>query len=785
VARIWSWQTAPGSGFDAALIRLGMALAALALVPNAACAQTAPPRAPAPPAPVDPALQALTPDSALADPMQWALDSEAAHAPPDPESLAAIATLGKDSTTPVTDNALAAIPGLTIAWPDSFALPPIPLLTPDADIAAAASVTRAAGDALDVALPRGGWRGPLGADAVVKHVAPGIDLVFAKDELIPELDDVADRFVALSSLHTLGRGEDNLAQLSRRAHDDGDLLVQILRLYGYYDAEVSQNLIGLAPTASAPAPATKGRPAAAAQATARFEVVPGSRYALGRIDLRPDTASPPAPASAIVGLDTISQSADRVALLGALALKPGDPAQTEAIQAGRDRLIDQLGHGGFAFAKVGDPALAVDHATHLADLALPVIPGGKYRFGTVHSSLPRYLNAHHLQRMARFRSGTLYDQRLVEDFRRVVLSTGIIGSVAVTPHEVAPPTDAAPGVADIDVKLTKGPEHTIAAQIGLSNGEGFEIDGSWEDRNLFPPEGMLRLHGILGTRQQLAGATLRRSNFLARDQAINLSVYAQSLDTNAYRARTLSAILTLDKQSTLLFQKKWAWSLGAQVIATKQQKVGAPAGTPFVPYFIGALPMKLAYDGSNNLLDPTRGLRIAVTVSPAISIQDGPRSSYVTTQLDASSYQPITSRVVLAERVRVAAINGTAIANIAPSQRLYAGGGASVRGYGYQAVGPRDATNTPIGGLSLTEFSLEARVRTGFADGALSVVPFIDAGSIGETPTPVTRGAKIGAGLGLRYKTNFGPIRFDIGTPLNRSPGDSRIGVYISLGQAF
>jgi translocation and assembly module TamA len=135
--------------------------------------------------------------------------------------------------------------------------------------------------------------------------------------------------------------------------------------------------------------------------------------------------------------------------------------------------------------------------------------------------------------------------------------------------------------------------------------------------------------------------------------------------------------------------------------------------------------------------------------------------------------------------VRLGSINGTALDNLAPSQRLYAGGGASVRGYGYQDVGPRNIYNTPTGGLSVSEFSLEARVRTGLADGAFSVVPFIDAGMVGETPTPTMRDAKVGAGIGVRYKTNFGPIRFDIGTPLNPSPGDSRIGVYVSLGQAF
>ena len=187
----------------------------------------------------------------------------------------------------------------------------------------------------------------------------------------------------------------------------------------------------------------------------------------------------------------------------------------------------------------------------------------------------------------------------------------------------------------------------------------------------------------------------------------------------------------------------------------------------------------------NGMLDPVRGVRVAITATPAISIQDGPRSSYVMTQLDASTYQSVSHGVVLAERVRLASINGTSIDNIAPSQRLYAGGGASIRGYGYQDVGPRNASNNPIGGLSVAEFSLEARVKTGLLDGSLSVVPFLDAGMAGATPTPTMRGAKFGAGIGIRYKTTFGPIRVDLGTPLNRSRGDSRIGVYIGLGQAF
>jgi translocation and assembly module TamA len=39
--------------------------------------------------------------------------------------------------------------------------------------------------------------------------------------------------------------------------------------------------------------------------------------------------------------------------------------------------------------------------------------------------------------------------------------------------------------------------------------------------------------------------------------------------------------------------------------------------------------------------------------------------------------------------------------------------------------------------------------------------------------------------VGLRYRTGFGPIRVDVGTPLNPRNGDSRVGVYVALGQAF
>ena len=198
-------------------------------------------------------------------------------------------------------------------------------------------------------------------------------------------------------------------------------------------------------------------------------------------------------------------------------------------------------------------------------------------------------------------------------------------------------------------------------------------------------------------------------------------------------------------------------------------------------YFIGALPTTLSYDGSDDLLDPTRGFRLSGRLSPELSLE-GNAFGYARVQVDASAYRTVATGAVLAGRVRLGTIAGAPRDAVAPSRRFYAGGGASVRGYSYQGIGPRDPNNVPIGGRSLAEFSIEARVK---AFGNFGLVPFLDGGNISTGTLPSFTDLRFGAGVGVRYYSNFGPIRIDVGTPLNPQRGDARVAVYVSLGQAF
>ena len=150
----------------------------------------------------------------------------------------------------------------------------------------------------------------------------------------------------------------------------------------------------------------------------------------------------------------------------------------------------------------------------------------------------------------------------------------------------------------------------------------------------------------------------------------------------------------------------------------------------------------------------------------------------------ASGYMPLQdgARTVLAARVRMGSIIGGDELSI-PSDRLfYSGGGGSVRGYEYQGVGPRLDDNTPRGGLSLFETSLEVRRDIGERWGAAA---FVEGGAIGFQETPNFSNMRWAAGVGVRYKLPFGPIRADVAFPLDTRPGDPDFQVYVSIGQAF
>jgi translocation and assembly module TamA len=585
----------------------------------------------------------------------------------------------------------------------------------------------------------------------------------------PERDEFIQRFTDLSSLAQLDGEADPAPQIAARARADETLLSDILRTYGYYDGMVLRQLSGGRRSRENGAGDSDD---IATEPSVRFDILPGTQYRFGAVGLGglPDLAEP-----------------DASRLIAAFGIKPGDPLYADRIIDREIELRVALGESGYPFAELGEPDLLIDHARREGDLTLPVAPRGKYAFGAVVSSDPEFLSSRHFQRIARFDPGDIFQQSLETDLRRAIIATGLVSSVTITPRETRAPEGGEPGEVALDVAFERAPLRTIAGAIGYGTEDGFKVEGRWEHRNLFPPEGALRLRGILGTREALASVGVRRNNFRGRDQVLNVDLFASDITTLAVDARGFGLRGTFEKVSNILFQKPLSWQMGGELLYTDERNRLARNSTIALPrqtYLIGGLFGSVTLDGSDDLLDPSSGYRTTFFLAPEASRSEGEDSFYLRAQADASYYRQVHSTVIAA-RLRMASIQGAARQDIAPSRRLYSGGGGSVRGYGFQGVGPRNDRGEAVGGGSLVEFSLEARIETGLLGGAIEVVPFIDAGTVALGSTPDFRFVQWGAGVGIRYKTSFGPIRVDVAAPINPTQFDSPVVVYVGLGQAF
>lgn len=672
---------------------------------------------------------------------------------------------GPDEAVP--ESAMEPMPDIGIAWPDAdggvdttiFAAPaPVPADTPDVDGAGTPEEALVGGAPATDTPPAPAPDGIILVDPaqseerLAEYADDGSERRY--EVVINGLDSIADdqfrdRFAELSVLNENRGKPANLAQINRRMKQDNEVLDRLLRAKGYYDARIR-------PAVMPPDGTSKGR------LRVVFDAAPGGLYTLSRVNVN--------------GLDAAGTRAP--VLRTAFPVNVGDPIDADRILDAQRELSLALREFGFPFSRVEEPVVEIDHETQKGDLDIVVTPGAFRIFGAiiVEPGTRRIFSARHVQDIARFNTGDSYAASSVEDLRAAIVATGLVSSVSLTPR------DAGDGEhVDIVVNMTRAPMRTIAGEVGYGTGEGYRAEVSWQHRNFFPPEGAITLRGLIGTKEQLAGIAFRRNNFKARDRVLTAAFTARHQTLDAYSARTLSLAAGLERQTNILFQKKWTWSVGAELLGSKERNaIGRQTMRTERTYFIAALPTGLTYDGSNDLLDPTEGFRLGGKLSPELSLQGG-AFGYVRAQVDASGYMPVSDKIVVAGRVRLGTILGSNAERIAPSRRFYAGGGASVRGYAYQAIGPRDANNDPRGGKSLAEFSLEARVRLG----AFGLVPFLDAGNISSDPLPSLTDMRYGAGVGVRYYSNFGPIRIDVGTPLNRQKGDSRIAVYVSLGQAF
>ena len=497
-------------------------------------------------------------------------------------------------------------------------------------------------------------------------------------------------------------------------------------------------------------------------------VVPGPRFELSEIEVLWAEPSPDAETSAAVRED--------------IGLTPGEPGRAADIISAEGRIVAGLTRRGYADAAAQPRRVVVDHATITVQPSFRIASGPLVRLDGVRLETRGPTNPAWVAGLAPWSEGEVYDPEDVAELERRLLETGVYDGVGVA----LAPTDQTntDGNRPVVVTLTDRPRRILEAGATFSTAEGSGVDLIWTWHNRFGRADTLVWQARAADVDSRLGASLSLPHWRRPGETLRLSGAILNEDTDAYRRTALA--LAADLQQRL---GKTSWiSYGVGLDAGQYDENRFDPVTQLPINFDRDLVILTArgsayLDRSNDPLDPTTGWRLTASAQPtAVAGED--TVLFLRTEAQATAYLPLQddAKTVLAGRVRIGSILGGEELTV-PSDRLfYSGGGGSVRGFEYQGVGPRLPDNTPRGGLSLFETSIEVRrdVWRNF-----QAVAFVDAGAIGFQETPNFNNLRYGAGVGVRYKLPFGPIRADIAFPLDRREGDADFQIYVSIGQAF
>jgi translocation and assembly module TamA len=566
------------------------------------------------------------------------------------------------------------------------------------------------------------------------------------------IEGVQDRALRQEIITAIGEVKTRPAgaiEARRRARDAAVSAVALLRSEGYYEADVTPGV----PDGDPP--------------RAVLTITPGPRFRFAAPEVEWVGAAPSPEVAKAAGT--------------ALAVAPGKPARAADVLAAEGRIVAALTKRGYADAVADTRRVVVDHADQSLTPTFRIAAGDLVRLDRVKVITKGKTRRWWVLSLSPWKKGEVYDPAKVAKLEQRLLDAQVYESVTVA---LAPKDQTVDGLRPVLASLSDRKPRTLELGAGYSTTDGSGVDAKWINYNRLGLADTLTLTAIAHDIQQKLDLELDLPDWRRPDQTLKMGIGAQADRTQAFDDAGGGVRAQVERHWT----KTTFLSAGVEfdyTTLTEKDPVNAE-GTLVgenLKLFISQLPLGFTLDRSNDPLNPTRGWRINIQADPTL-VEGDRRLSFLNTQAQASLYVPLqaSAGTVLAGRLKFGSIIGGQIPDVPANLRLYAGGGSSVRGFGYQEVGPRLSDNTPEGGLSLVESAFEVRQRV---TRQLGVVVFVDAGSVGLSTTPTFRDVSIGAGIGLRYDLGFGPFRIDLATPLNPRQGDGPIQAYVSIGQAF
>ncbi len=458
----------------------------------------------------------------------------------------------------------------------------------------------------------------------------------------------------------------------------------------------------------------------------------------------------------------------------------GEIAQSGLIGKAASTAVSSWRDEGHAKAELAGEDITANHPNSTIASRLTVDPGPKLRFGPMVVRGNKRMRTERIVAIAGLPEGETFSPEELEDAAERLRRAGAFRSISMKEAEQVGPGDQL----TIETDVLEEKRRRFGFGLELSSQEGGRVNAYWMHRNLLGGAENLRfdldVENIGSTAEDngmdyyLSGIFRRPATFHPDVDAL-LRAAIEHEDEPGYIS-TLAEI-----------GGAFAWHYSDELelragLDYRISKVDDAFGER--EYQMFSFPLQLSWDKRDNEFDATRGYFLAAELRPFVGVDN--MENGVLSEVDLRGYLGFGEKrnTVIAGWLQLGSLYGPEISGAPADYLFFAGGGGSVRGQPYQSLGAGEYDDTIIGGRSYVATSAELR---SYVAGNLGVVGFVDAGYVGAEEFYDGTGEWMsGAGLGVRYKTGFGPIRVDIATPVNGGPDDAeKVQLYIGIGQAF
>lgn len=452
-----------------------------------------------------------------------------------------------------------------------------------------------------------------------------------------------------------------------------------------------------------------------------------------------------------------------------LGLKIGAPALSIHIVNAELTLLSELAKCGYPLASVEKRQVIVDMQSKQMQAAACVDEGPLSKFGPITIFGLKGVNPRFVFDKIAWQEGEIYRANKIEKTQKRLLDSDLFSSVLIS-HDGKLDEN---GQLPIKMRLSEAKHRQIALGVFYATVDGPGAMFSWTHRNFRALGESINLNGEFSKRYLAGTLTYKKPDFFIEDQTLRAVGQIERQDIKAFTAFVYRFASFLDRK----MDNRRNFSIGLEI-----QHLNVNGSANDGTYNLLDLPIFARYNAADELLNPTQGYSIVYQPHFFQSLDRG-QERFIKQRLTTTFYIPLIKKwFIFAGRFQVGSITGTKQKNI-PLPHLFLGGSEDdLRGYRYLTVSPLNDDDKPLGGRSAIFLTLEPRFRFG----NIGIVPFADFGTVAfsELPTVNIKWFK-SLGLGLRYFAFFGPLRFDIGFPLDRRSIDPAFRMYGSIGQTF